>query len=422
MRIWLITVGEPLPTDGPDERLLRTGILGETLSRAGHEVVWWTSSFDHVRKCQRTPNDTKIALADRYSLYLLKGCSYAANVSLRRVRNHRQVAQRFRKIARQEPPPDLILVSWPTLELCVEAVELGQSWGVPVVLDIRDMWPNAIVDCLPRPLRPLARVGLSRAYRDAASAARGATAITGITDNVVDWALNFASRTRGPLDQAFPMGYRARSVEGSLEADEFWRAAGLARADGEFVVCFFGAIGRHFEIETIVGAAKRLEVGGRSVKFVLCGEGPQRQHWDRLTAECDNILVPGWVGAAQIQSLMKLSAVGLAPYKSSWDFMLSIPNKPIEYMSAGLPVISSLKGELADLLSESGAGLSYQNDDPGDLARVLADCYDRPALLDKMSSAATRLYRSQFVAESVYANMADYLLGMASTGKRYQAA
>ncbi|GAI08595.1 unnamed protein product, partial [marine sediment metagenome] len=52
MRIWLITIGEPLPSDNNNDRLYRTGILAKLLIQRGHEVVWWTSTFDHVRKIQ----------------------------------------------------------------------------------------------------------------------------------------------------------------------------------------------------------------------------------------------------------------------------------------------------------------------------------------------------------------------------------
>jgi hypothetical protein len=55
MRLWLVTVGEPLPSDGPNERLLRTGIFSRFLAEQGHQVVWWTAEFDHVRKCHRPP-------------------------------------------------------------------------------------------------------------------------------------------------------------------------------------------------------------------------------------------------------------------------------------------------------------------------------------------------------------------------------
>jgi hypothetical protein len=51
MRVWLITVGgEPLPIDGTNERLRRTGILANTIIKRKHKIIWWTSTFDHVIK------------------------------------------------------------------------------------------------------------------------------------------------------------------------------------------------------------------------------------------------------------------------------------------------------------------------------------------------------------------------------------
>ena len=50
---------------------------------------------------------------------------------------------------------------------------------------------------------------------------------------------------------------------------------------------------------------------------------------------------PGWVDAAKIFVLMRRSAVGLDPLPDRYDFLATINNKAIEYMSAGLPVISS---------------------------------------------------------------------------------
>src|SRR5215470_8360347 len=112
MRIWLLTIGEPLPTDGCAERLLRTGILAEILASRGHKVVWWTSTFDHARKRQRFDNDTTISLAANHTLRLLHGPSYARNVSVKRWFNHRRLARKFsRQAAAEQNQPDLILCS-----------------------------------------------------------------------------------------------------------------------------------------------------------------------------------------------------------------------------------------------------------------------------------------------------------------------
>lgn len=424
MHVWLVTIGEPLPRDGCQERLLRTGILADHLSREGHQVSWWTSAFDHVRKKQRSAGDERIAIAAGYNLWLLHANRYSRNVSLRRIINHRSIARKFRKLAPREPRPDVILCSWPTVELCVEAVRLGNIWGVPVVLDIRDMWPDAILDLAPRVLRPAARIAMRSAYQDARYAASHATAITGITDKIVDWGLRFAGRSRSEWDRAFAMGYQIQTAasERDEEALEFWRTRGISGSKSAFIVCFFGTIGRHFEFETVFRAARRLEQTSRGIKFVLCGDGPHLSRWRQSAAACPNIILPGWVDAAKIRSLMRLSSAGLAPYVSSWDFAISIPNKPVEYLSAGLPVVSSLQGELAELLAINECGLTYRNGSADDLVRVLADCYDHPTKLAKMAENAARLYQSRFVAETIYGQMGDYLNQVACRIKQSHAA
>ena len=225
MRVWLVTIGEPLPTDGSQERLLRTGILAEQLSQNGHQVHWWTSSFDHFRKQQRTRCDMRVTIGEGYDISLLAANSYSRNVSLRRIANHREITRKFNAQAQLEPSPDVIVCSWPLIELCAAAVRFGKSRGVPVVLDLRDMWPNAVVDLSPRVLRPVAKLALSKSFRDAKFAASGATAITGITENIVDWGMQFASRPRSTADCAFPMGYQSKSFSNESLQAEIGRAS-----------------------------------------------------------------------------------------------------------------------------------------------------------------------------------------------------
>jgi glycosyltransferase involved in cell wall biosynthesis len=424
MRIWLVTTGEPLPTDGPDERLLRTGILAGLMANSGHQVTWWTSAFDHARKRHRCTSNEPMQVKENYDIRLLPSLGYSGNVSLRRVLDHRGVAKQFSRLASQESLPDLILCSWPTIELCYQATRFGAQHGVPVVLDIRDMWPEAIVDIIPSPLRPAARLALRRSYRLGRQAASQATTVIGITEQITDWGVKFAGRPRSDLDRAFPMGYRVSSFsdESLTDAARSWRDLGQGLDGSQFVACFFGTIGRHFEFETIKEAAAKLNETGRDITFVLCGDGPHLPQWKRSAANCPNVIFPGWVDAARIHALMQISSVGLAPYYSSWDFQMSIPNKPIEYMSAGLPVISSLQGVLADLLRENECGLTYQNGDSDDLVRLLSDCYDHASYRHRLTENSRRIFRQRFTAETVYTEMQNYLVGVADRSRRKKAA
>lgn len=412
MRVWLVTVGEPLPTDAGD-RLFRTGILAELLASQGNEVVWWTSDFDHYQKRSRHSGDFRIAVGERYQIQLLHATGYSKNISLRRILNHRGVAKRFRLLSRSWPRPDVILCSLPTLELSLAATSYGREFDVPVVLDVRDLWPDVFLDLAPAALQPLARCVLSPAFKQARLACSRATAISGITKEYVDWGVAFAGRPRQELDCHFPMGYvdRRPSESAIRDAERFWAQHGVGM-DGSFVACWFGMIGRHSEISTVIEAARRLVNLDHPIRFVLCGTGPDLARCRRLAQGCPNVVLPGWVNAAQIWTLLRIATVGLAPYVSIENYIRNVPNKPVEYLSAGLPIVSSLQGVLARLLAEHDCGVTYPNGRADELAQILAGLQGSPRL-HEMSDHAIALYRSQFVAERVYTEMGNYLRNVA---------
>jgi glycosyltransferase involved in cell wall biosynthesis len=95
------------------------------------------------------------------------------------------------------------------------------------------------------------------------------------------------------------------------------------------------------------------------------------------------------------------------PYRNRFDFALSIPNKTVEYLSAGLPLISSLSGTVESLIHEFNCGRTY--DSAGQLVRILEELSGRPDLLAHMSSNARELFARCFKAEKVYSDLADHL-------------
>lgn len=409
MLIWLITLGEPLSSDNLNTRLLRTGIVANLLLERGHKVVWWTSTFDHVLKKQRFDEDTTIILNDRFCIKLLHSVKYKKNVSIRRIINHCGIARKFNRLSESEIKPDIILCSLPTLELSKAAAEYGKKNGVPVVLDVRDLWPDIFLRLVPHWAKSCFKLLLFPMFKTVRIACTEATSIVGITPAFVDWGVNYASRVRTSLDRDFPLGYSSVTPQEKalIEANRFWKKYGLC--EEEFIICFFGTMGRQFEFETVIEAARKLNSQRRLFRFILCGSGDNFEYYKKLASGVDNTVFPGWVGAVEIWSLMRMSAVGLAPYRSNEDFMASLPNKSIEYLSAGLPIISSLKGILKDLLSTSNCGITYENSNSDELVSILIDLYDHPERLKTISENALDVYKEKFVAEKVYNDMIDYL-------------
>ncbi|BCV20672.1 hypothetical protein hamaS1_07410 [Moorella sp. Hama-1] len=193
---------------------------------------------------------------------------------------------------------------------------------------------------------------------------------------------------------------------------------GIGEIDNtSIILCFFGTMGHQLDMETVIEAAKRLlEI---PVKIVLCGDGDSLERYRKMADGCSNLIFPGWVGAGEIRTLMSLASAGLAPYRSSPSFIRSIPNKAIEYLSAGLPIVTSLDGKLRTLIDECKCGYWYRNGDVDGLVSIVLRMYKNREELKALSVNSTRVYNERFNARKIYGQLADYLEIVANEGRRY---
>ena len=408
MRVWLIQTGEPLPIDGEAPRLLRTGIMARALAERGHDVTWWCSTFNHWTKTHRYPSSTTVDINDRYRLRLLESPGYRRNVSLGRIIDHRILANNFEAEIRRQPRPDVILCSFPTIEMAEIAADFGREHGIPVIVDVRDIWPDAFLSVLPGMLQPVARVFCRGMYRQAARAMRNSDAIIGVSDGYLQWGLDLANRPRSADDRIFPLGYERASPSAAelAAAEKFLLGAGV---DPERVICWFiGTFGRTYDVPTVIKAARALEdKHDHRAQFVLSGEGPSTQECREMARGLDNVVFTGWLNSSAIEWMMGTASVGLAAYTPGAP--QGLPNKLFEYLSAGLAIVSSLGDEARELLEMFGCGFSYTPGDSESLVSVLTPLLDNPAMLSQTRDAARRAFAEHFSTERVYAPYLDYL-------------
>jgi len=353
-------------------------------------------------------------------IVLLRGIGYRRNVSLARLLDHAVVAAKFAREATQWPVPDVILCSLPTVDLARVAVRYGMAKGVPVVLDIRDLWPDLFAEVLPRLMRILATPNIYLMRRQLQAACRGAVALTGSAPGFVRWGLKHAGREAGPHDRHFPFGYErpCLSEKEMREGLDYWREHGLVEDDGTFIAVFFGTMNRQFDLETVICAGHMLADRGRPVRFVLCGTGEQKERLARVAGDTGVVILPGWVDRIRIVSLMRIAKVGLAPYRSHVGFEENLPNKIIEYLAGGLPVVTTLSGYAAKLLRQWECGMFYQEGDAGALAEALERLAIDPMLCERMGRRAVSAFEREFDAGKVYREMGDYLIGIAEAYHR----
>ena len=421
MKIWLATIGEPVPIgEGESDRLHRTGHLARFMAGRGHSTVWWTSAFDHFRKRHLCASDRRVQLDRNLEIRLLRGRGYRRNLSLDRLLDHAEIAEKFAVEAEQsaspEARPDLIVAALPSIDLAAACADFGVRYGIPVVLDMRDMWPDIFIDTAPETVRPLARVLLQPMFRQARRACSQATAIAGITEAFVNWGLARGCRPRTPLDRAFPLGYSAEapSPHACAAADEKWDSLRIGK-DGRFTVCFFGSLSRQLDLMHVLDAARQLEGRRVPVRFVLCGAGERLERYRQAAAGLGSVVFPGWADRAAIYALLRRADAGLDPLPRRYDFLATVNNKAIEYLSAEVPVLSTPRqGVLAELLATRGCGYTYDEGDARGLAALIEGLAADPSRLAGVRNRARALFEEQFQAEKVYAAMESHFERMAN--------
>lgn len=412
MKVWLLTIGEPVPVGEKfTERLHRTGYFAQYLAKAGHEVVWWTSAYDHFRKSFIESGPDVIKQADNLEIRLLRGCGYKRNVSYSRIRDHQMVARQFSVLSRKVGKPDIVLSSFPAIELSREAVRYGKEFGVPVVVDVRDLWPDIFLDNINQSIRWLGRIFLDGMFRQTKAVFRKADGVVGVSEGYMQWGLRYAGRTKTNKDAVFPLGY-PNPAPAKTDSQIWQQFLNMGVSPDKHILLFIGTMGQTYDLQPCILAADAVfKAGGQ---LVFCGTGENMGKWRELAKFKKNIVFTGWLDQAQIGCILSRAYLGLAAYAKGAP--QGLPNKIFEYISNGIPIISSLQGEARDFISKYEIGATYEPRSVDGFRDAVVQNMSTNTRA-RLSVNARNLFLEKFVAEKVYADFQTHLLRIVADSK-----
>lgn len=405
MRFWLIKVGEQLPVDG-ESRKLRTRLLAEELAVRGHEVIWWTSAFNHFKKEWTFDTDTTVT-ADGVRIRAERGLGYSKNVSVRRFADHRVLARKFGVWAASNPRPDAIVVAYPPHDLADEVVAYAKRASIPVILDVRDKWPDIFVDVLPARARPVGRLALTTEFRRRDRAFRDADVLVSMTRPLLTWAQNCGGGVPSTLDQVFYLGaYRDAKVTVPASAESLVRELSNRR----MVVTFMGQFEKYSNPSIAIEAARQLQdLTGLTV--VLAGDGALAPQLHESAKGLKNVTFTGWLDSPAMTAVLRASHLGLVTSSRGNDDEF-LPNKVFNYLSEGVPIASVFSGELRELIDAYGIGFNYTS--TTELVAGIRDLHHDQARLRNMSERASSFYAEHGDADLIYSAYADLVESVAA--------
>ena len=400
MNIWLLRTSEPMPVVDPDGRLMRMGMLAEELSNRGHNVTWFSSTFNHFTKTQSFNKDTIVKVKDNYYLDLSYARGYKKNISVSRILHQITIARKFKKKTKKLQKPDLIYVSYPIIEYAEKAVKYGKKYNIPVIVDIRDLWPDIFNHNLPKWKRIIATPYIKNMGYKAKKIMKNAFAINAVSEAVLLWGLEKAERKRTKFDRYFYIGYnKPIEIEKIKDYNEIDK--------NKFNIVFLGTINNQFNYKIIAEIANKLESEDKDINILICGDGPQISTLRELVGNISNVKLLGWIGKEEINYVLENSKIGLAPYKNTFDFRAGVSNKFAEYISYGLPIVLTSGGYMKSLLEKNDCGVSSQNIE--EICQYILKLKNDNNRYKQVSENAEKLYENNFMAKKIYKSLADYL-------------
>lgn len=277
------------------------------------------------------------------------------------------------------PGWELVIASSTPLSVALPALLARRLHGTPFLFEIRDPWPE-----LPAAMglrRPLL---LGAMERLAGAACREAAAVVALTEGMAETA-----RARSTPPE------RLHVIGQGCDLDLFgpqippWRPD--AAGSGEMLAVYAGAHGRANGLRHLLEVAALLRDDHR-IRLLLVGEGGEKP---ALMAEAAarglanlSFLAPlPKPGLARLLAGSQVGLLCLAPVPEFAEW--TAPNKLMDYLAAGRPVLSNVPGEAARLLAAGGCGETHA--DAAALAAALRRLADQPARREAMGQAARRL-------------------------------
>lgn len=405
MNIWLIQIAEPLPiTTGVGK--MRTALLADKLAEREHSILWWASTFDHFKKKWIFRTDTDLNVRNSFNIKALKGAGYKKNISFSRFVDHRIIARKFRRLAPEMPKPDIIITSMPPHNLAFEVVMFAKDNNIPVLVDIRDEWPDLFLNYAPLRLRRFVKMALFRDFSIIKKTMQSANGLIAMMNPLLEWGLNYAKRDKTWRDRVFYLGYK-RSIACTNKSDRMLKL--IEDIKNRFVVTFIGAFIHHANPSILIDCAR--ELIDENIYFVLAGDGDLFTEIKRKSSNLPNVALPGWLKQSEINTLLEYSDVGVC---STTQIRNAFANKAFVYLSAGLPVLSAWQGDLKDIIEEYQIGFYYPPNDVDALVNSIKKLYEDQELYRTMSNNALRVFNELFDADKIYNEYADHIEKIAS--------
>lgn len=350
--------------------------LSRELVKRGHKVTIFATSFHH-----HLHKEMRLGLGERWKVEDVDGIKFVwlrtppyERNDWRRVRNMVVymlrawwLGRRLPKLVPEIGKPDVVIGSPPHLLIPFAAYKVAQYYGAKFVMEVRDLWPQTIIDMgglsarhpITKALQILEKFLYRRAEKIITVLPRAHEYIAdrGIAHEKVVWIPN------------------------GVDLSRFDSATMLKTNHEGFRVMYLGAHGLANALDVLIQAAKTVQDRGfKEIKFVLVGDGPEKPRLIDLVKDLGlkNVEFRDPIPKVKAPHTLSEADAFIFNLEKVEVFRYGISsNKLFDYMAVARPVLFAVNAT-NNPVEEARCGLTVPPRDPQALAEAVIKLYRMP--------------------------------------------
>ncbi|MCC5851176.1 MAG: glycosyltransferase family 4 protein [Verrucomicrobia bacterium] len=309
---------------------------------------------------------------------------------------------------------EIVFATSTPLTIAIPAVYASKRLKVPMVFEVRDLWPEMpiAIGALKNPILKWA------AKRLELFAYKNATRVVALSPGMLE----------GVASSGYPRN-RIHQISNSCDFDKFTpdpesrnRFIKMHPEIGEgFYVLYGGTLGKVNDVVYLVMVAKESLKLNPNIKYVVIGDGSEFEETKKLAVQLgvDQVNYFQYPRIPKIEVIDTFLAADIVTslFANIPEMEKNSANKFFDGLAAGKPIAINYGGWQADLLNETGAGLVL-NRDPETAAKQLAEFLADPGKVEAAGKAARKLAEERFSRDKLAKQLEEVLVAAVEDSKQ----
>ena len=369
--------------------------IARTFKDNGYDVDVYTSSYEHHEKKQRDKS-----ISTDLNVIYIDCISYKKNIDPRReVSNIMFSAKVSKELEKRILDYEAVYCSIPPNNIGKTVGAICKKHNVPFIVDIEDLWPEAMSTLFSKPFQILTKPY----YFDAEKTYAYANGVVGTSEEYTSRA--WKNNVRSIPNRTVYVGTDINAFDEEV-ANNITK---VIKPENEFWVIYTGSIGHSYAIDNVVRAASQIK-DNEIIKFKILGDGPLRVECEELAKKlnCNNIEFLGYVTHPAMAAYLSKSDVTINSFAKG--VAQSIVNKVGDYLAAGKPMINTLENkECCTLINDNVVGINVPAEIPNELANAINKMFSSEEMRVSYGNNARLLAEMKFDRKTSYMEIIDLI-------------